>query len=336
MVSLSPSIMNSEQSLNSSRFDLLKPLILIADDDRLVRTRLRAWLEADGYKVIEASDGATCLSAYERFHPDLVLLDLVLPDQSGLDCCAQIYGMSGGNYTPIVIVTGCEDETSIEHAFALGVVDYVTKPIPWPVFRHRLRRLLEESRKNRRLETENQQLARLASLDGLTRIPNRRRFDEHLDAMWRQMVRQEDWISIVIGDVDFFKAFNDTYGHLAGDDCLQKIAETLRQCCYRPLDLVARYGGEEFSLILPQTNLTGALNLAARLSEAIAALNIPHSGSSVDSSVTMSFGVAAARPDANMWADLLLGATDEALYKAKFLGRHQAYGVEVKRSSQEP
>lgn len=326
--------MNSEQSLNSSRFDLLKSLILIADDDRLVRTRLRVWLEADGYKVIEASDGAACLAAYEQYHPDLVLLDLILPDRSGLDCCAQIYGMSGGNYTPIVIITGCEDAQSIERAFALGAVDYATKPIPWPIFRHRLRRFLEESRKNRRLETENQQLARLATLDGLTRIPNRRRFDEHLDAMWRQMVREEDWISIVIGDVDFFKAYNDTYGHLEGDRCLQKIAETLSQCCYRPLDLVARYGGEEFSLVLPQTNLTGALNLAARLSEAIAALNIPHSGSSVDSSVTMSFGVAAARPDANMWADLLLEATDEALYKAKSLGRHQAYGVEVKNLTQ--
>jgi diguanylate cyclase (GGDEF)-like protein len=327
--------MNSEQSLNSSRFDLLKSLILIVDDDRLVRTRLRVWLEADGYKVIEASDGATCLEAYEQYHPDLVLLDLVLPDQSGLDCCAKIYGMSGGNYTPVVVITGCEDEQSIEGAFALGVVDYVPKPIPWPIFRHRLRRFLEESRKNRRLETENQQLARLATLDGLTRIPNRRRFDEHLDAMWRQMIREEDWISIIIGDVDFFKAYNDTYGHLSGDYCLQKIAETLSKSCYRPLDLVARYGGEEFSFVLPKTNLAGSLNLAARLRDAIAALNIPHSGSSVDSAVTMSFGVAATQPDANMWADLLLEATDEALYKAKSLGRHQAYGVEVKDSTQD-
>ncbi|WP_404786820.1 diguanylate cyclase domain-containing protein [Altericista sp. CCNU0014] len=326
--------MNSESFLSSSRFDLLKSLILIVDDDRLVRMQLRVWLEADGYRVVEASDSASCLAAYEQYHPDLVLLDLVLPDRNGLDCCAQIYGMSGGSYTPIVVLTECEDEQSIERAFALGVADYVTKPIPWLIFRHRLRRFLEESQKNRRLETENQQLTRLATLDGLTRIPNRRRFDEHLDAMWRQMVREEDWIAIAIGDVDFFKAYNDTYGHLAGDRCLQQIAETLRQCCYRPLDLVARYGGEEFSIVLPQTNLAGALSLAERLRVAIDTLKIPHSGSEVDGIVTMSFGVAAARPDVNMWADLLLEATDAALYKAKSLGRHQAYGVKLQGTPQ--
>jgi diguanylate cyclase (GGDEF)-like protein len=196
-----------------------------------------------------------------------------------------------------------------------------------------LRRLLEESHKNRCLETENQQLIRLATLDSLTRIANRRRFDEHLDAMWRQMVREEDWIALIIGDVDFFKAYNDTYGHLEGDRCLQQIAEALSQCCYRPLDLVARYGGEEFSLVLPQTNLTGAFNLAQRLQSAIGALNIPHSGSEIDCVLTMSFGVAATRPNANMWADLLLASADEALYKAKSLGRHQAFGIEVKSSS---
>jgi diguanylate cyclase (GGDEF)-like protein len=321
--------MNAESFPRSSRPDLLKSLILIVDDDLSERTKLRLSLEADGYKVVEASDGASCLDAYERCHPDLVLLELVLPDRSGLDCCARIDSMSGGHYTPIIILTGAQDNPSIDRAFELGVADYVTKPIVWPIFRHQLRRFLHESHKNRRLETENQRLVRLATLDGLTQIPNRRRFDEHLDTMWRQMVRQEDWIAIAIGDVDFFKAYNDTYGHLAGDRCLQHIAEALSRCCYRPLDLVARYGGEEFSVILPQTNLVGALSLAKRLQSAIDGLKIPHSGSQIERIVTMSFGVAAAQPNANMWADSLLAATDEALYKAKSLGRHQAYGVEV-------
>jgi diguanylate cyclase (GGDEF)-like protein len=327
--------MNSELLLSSTRLDLLKSVILIVDGDELARLQLRTWLEADGYKVAEAVDGASCLEAYERYHPDLVLLELVLPDQSGLDCCTQVYGMSGGHYTPIVIVTGCADERSIACAFKLGVTDYVTKPILWPIFRYRLQRFLEDSQKYRQLETENQQLVRLATLDGLTRIPNRRRFDEHLDAMWRQMVREKDWIAVIIGDVDYFKAYNDSYGHLAGDHCLQKIAEALNQCCYRPLDLVARYGGEEFSVVLPQTDLAGAFNLAERLKSAVSALNIPHSGSEIDSILTMSFGVAAARPNANMWADLLLASADEALYKAKSLGRHQVFGIEVKNSSLE-
>jgi diguanylate cyclase (GGDEF)-like protein len=325
--------MNTELLLSSTRLDLLKSVILIVDGDELARLQLRTWLEADGYKVVEAVDGASCLEAYERHHPDLVLLELVLLDQSGLDCCAQMYGMSGGQYTPIVILAGWQDKCSIERAFELGVADYVIKPIPWPIFRYRLRRFLEDSQKYRQLETENQQLVRLATLDGLTRIPNRRRFDEHLDAMWRQMVREKDWIAVLIGDVDYFKAYNDSYGHLAGDHCLQKIAEALNQCCYRPLDLVARYGGEEFSMVLPQTDLTGAFNLAERLKSAISALNISHSGSEIDNVLTMSFGVAAAQPNANMWADLLLASADEALYKAKSLGRHQAFGIEVKSSS---
>lgn len=320
--------MNSEQFLSSS-FDALQPVVLIVDDDRIVRVQLRLWLEAEGYCVVEAADGASCLKAYEQHHPDLVLLDIILPDQDGLDCCRQLHGMSGGSYTPILMMTGCRDEQSIERAFALGAIDYVTKPILWPILRHRLRRLLTESQRHRHLETENQQLLRLATLDSLTQIPNRRRFDEHLDAMWRQMVREGGWLSIVMGDVDFFKAYNDTYGHLSGDSCLQQIAKVLSQCCYRPLDLVARYGGEEFSVILPQTDLKGALRLTTRMGAAVDALQIPHSGSQVDAAVTMSFGVAAARPDVNMWSDLLLAATDEALYKAKAAGRKQSYGIEI-------
>ncbi len=291
--------------------------------------QLRHWLEAEGYRVVEAADGAACLSAYEQEHPDLVLLDIILPDQDGLECCKQIQRMSGGSYTPILMMTGCEDEASINRAFAWGAMDYIVKPIAWSILRHRLRRLLQDSRRNRNLETENQQLMRLATLDSLTQIPNRRRFDEHLDAMWRQMVREGGLISMVIGDVDFFKAYNDTYGHPSGDQCLQTIAKALSRCCHRPLDLVARYGGEEFGIILPQTDLKGALNLTASMKVAIEALQLPHRESLVDDFVTMSFGAAAVRPSVNMWSGLLLEATDELLYKAKAAGRKQTCGIEI-------
>ncbi len=293
--------MNSERILSSSSsFNLLKSLILVVDDDRAVRMQLRHWLEAEGYRVVEAADGSACLSAYEQQHPDLVLLDVILPNQDGLECCKQIQRMSGGSYTPILMMTGCEDEASINRAFAWGAIDYIVKPIAWSILRHRLRRLLQDSRRNRNLETENQQLMRLATLDSLTQIPNRRRFDEHLDAMWRQMVREGGWISMVIGDVDFFKAYNDTYGHPTGDQCLQTIAKALSQCCHRPLDLVSRYGGEEFGIILPQADLKGALNLTARMKVAIETLQISHRESLVDDFVTMSFGAAAIRPSVNI------------------------------------
>jgi diguanylate cyclase (GGDEF)-like protein len=317
--------MNTEQ-ISSDGSNFLKSVILVVDDDRVVRIQLRLWLEAEGYRVVEAVDGATCLDVYTQQHPDLVLLDIILPDQDGLDCCQKIQNMSRA--TPILMMTGCDDEESITRAFALGAIDYVTKPIPWSILRHRLRRLLEESQRNRFLETENQQLMRLATLDSLTQIPNRRRFDEHFDAMWRQMVREDGWMALVMGDVDYFKPYNDTYGHPAGDQCLQQIADVLTQCCYRPLDLAARYGGEEFCIILPLTDLKGALKLSNRIADAIDALQIPHRGSLVGPIVTMSFGVAATRPQKDICSDLFLEATDEALYKAKKAGRHQSYGIE--------
>jgi diguanylate cyclase (GGDEF)-like protein len=312
---------------------MLRSLILIVDDERSVRTQLRIWLEHDGYRVVEAIDCATCLAAYSEYHPDLVLLDVVLPDQDGLQCCERLHDLSGGEYTPILMISGRTDDQTIERAFALGVQDYIIKPLRWSLLRHQLRRLLEQSERNRQLESENQQLTRLATLDSLTRIPNRRRFDEHLDAMWRQMIREDDWLAIVLGDVDFFKSYNDVYGHLAGDHCLQSIAQTLSQCCGRPLDLVTRYGGEEFGVILPKTDLEGALKVGIDMEQAVRSLNLAHKSSEIADQVTMSFGVAAVFPTTNSIPDSLLEATDRSLYAAKRQGRARVVGYEVEVSA---
>ncbi len=307
-----------------------EPLILIVDDDWIVRAQLRLWLEQEGYAVAEAENGADCFKAYNQYHPDLVLLDILLPDLNGFLCYEQLYSMSGGEHTPILMMSAYTDDKSIARAFELGAVDYIVKPIHWSVLRHRLLRWLEQSQRIRCLEAENRQLTRLAMLDGLTRIPNRRQFDDHLDAMWRQMVREEGWLSVVLGDVDFFKSYNDTYGHVAGDKCLRMIAQALKQFCRRPLDIVTRYGGEEFGIILPQTDLQGALFLTTLISAAIEQLQIPHLKSPAHKFVTMSFGVAAIQPNVNGLAEVLLETTDSALYQAKHQGRHKVVGVEVK------
>jgi diguanylate cyclase (GGDEF)-like protein len=308
---------------------MLRSLILIVDDDRSIRAQLRLWLENDGYRVVEAVDCDTCLTAYSDYHPDLVLLDIVLPDRDGLQCCEKLHDLSGGKYTPILMISGLTDDQTIESAFELGVQDYIIKPLRWSLLRHQLRRLLEQAERNRQLESENQQLTRLATLDSLTRIPNRRRFDEHLDAMWRQMIREDDWLAIVLGDVDFFKSYNDVYGHLAGDHCLQSIAQALSQCCRRPLDLIARYGGEEFGIVLPKTDLEGALKVGTDMEETVRSLHLPHQSSEIADQVTMSFGVAAMFPTANSIPDSLLEATDRSLYAAKRQGRACVVGYEV-------
>jgi diguanylate cyclase (GGDEF)-like protein len=144
------------------------------------------------------------------------------------------------------------------------------------------------------------------------------------------MVRDNDWLALVFADVDFFKTYNDTYGHLAGDRCLQTIAETLSHCCYRPMDLLARYGGEEFSIILPQTDMEGALSLVERIQAKIKALSLPHPESSLGNQVTLSFGVTAIQPRMSLLPDVLLETADEALYQAKSAGRNGAVGLDVK------
>lgn len=163
----------------------------------------------------------------------------------------------------------------------------------------------------------------LAASDGLTQISNRRGFDAHLDHQWALMLRSQEPISIILCDVDYFKLFNDYYGHLAGDDCLKSIAQALHASLARPGDLAARYGGEEFAAILPETSLNGALKVAERIQEAIAQMQIPHERSLIHPYITLSMGVACTVPSYEGSPSSLLEKTDQLLYLAKAKGRNQ-------------
>jgi diguanylate cyclase (GGDEF)-like protein len=162
----------------------------------------------------------------------------------------------------------------------------------------------------------------LASSDGLTQIANRRRFDEYLAEQWQKMARSQAPISIILCDIDFFKQYNDTYGHPAGDECIKQVVRALNSTIHRTTDLLARYGGEEFAAILPQTNLSQALKVAQRMQEAIAQLKIPHSASAAGSYITISIGVASTVPFEPNLASLLLDEVDRRLYDAKRQGRN--------------
>lgn len=169
----------------------------------------------------------------------------------------------------------------------------------------------------------NLELKKLANLDGLTQVANRRRFDDYLLQEWRRSMREEQWLSLVLCDVDYFKLYNDYYGHLAGDDCLQRVAQTMNDQVQRPADLVARYGGEEFVLLLPNTPSEGAQQVAFNLQSRIQSLRLPHAQSKVKPYVTMSLGVASVIPRANSSPEVLIIAADQALYQAKHQGRDQ-------------
>jgi len=174
------------------------------------------------------------------------------------------------------------------------------------------------------LREANERLARLSQQDGLTGLANRRRFDLDLLRELGRARREHRPVSLVFADVDYFKAFNDTYGHPAGDECLRKVAAALRSVCRRPMDVAARYGGEEFALILPDVSEEAARHVAAEAMRAVAALEIEHRGSEVARVVTLSFGVAGCVPDADIVADILLSRADQALYAAKRGGRNLA------------
>lgn len=176
-------------------------------------------------------------------------------------------------------------------------------------------------RTERELKRVNEELKRLSIMDGLTQIANRRRFDECLHYEWKRLMREKNTLSLILSDIDFFKLFNDTYGHQAGDDCLQAVARVFRESVHRATDLVARYGGEEFVVILANTEPEGAVHIAEKIRKAVKSLNIPHSGSKTDKIVTISLGVSSVKPNSEQTPHDLIKKADEALYEAKDLGR---------------
>ncbi|MFP4009350.1 MAG: diguanylate cyclase domain-containing protein [Spirulinaceae cyanobacterium] len=179
------------------------------------------------------------------------------------------------------------------------------------------------------LEKANLELHRLATLDGLTQVANRRQFDRYLDQEWRRLSREQNMISLVFCDIDYFKAYNDTYGHLAGDRCLRLIAQTLKGAVRRPADLVARYGGEEFAVILPNTDSQGAWQVAETIHTEVEGLHIAHAASEVSDRVTASLGVASMIPQICLSPNLLVNAADRAVYEAKRRGRNCVYRMDV-------
>lgn len=175
------------------------------------------------------------------------------------------------------------------------------------------------------LEIANQELQRLATIDDLTQIANRRLFDEYLRQEWRRLVRERVPLSLILCDVDHFKLYNDYYGHQAGDECLKKVAQAMKEAIKRPADLVARYGGEEFAIILSDTNNLGAARVAQEILRVIAKLNVPHALSNVSEYVTLSLGVSSTIPTQDISPKILIDFADKALYKAKKAGRNRYF-----------
>jgi len=228
------------------------------------------------------------------------------------------------------MVTASDEEETLAEAFEAGAVDYIKKPLNKIELRARVRSVLKlkqetDQRKAREQELfeANQKLERLSFQDGLTQIPNRRYFDEFLKKEWFRAMRQKRQVALSMIDIDFFKLYNDSYGHQSGDECLKKVANVLSDTLRRSADLVARYGGEEFVALLPDIDEASALKVSESMRSRVAGLGIVHKASECSDVVTISGGLAVMIPQKNTPPELLIEAADRALYRAKHKGRNR-------------
>ncbi|MDR5827158.1 diguanylate cyclase [Caballeronia sp. LP006] len=291
-----------------------RPKLVIADDQP-VNIRVLYELFRDTCDIFMATSGAQAIQVAQNELPDLILLDVVMDDLDGHEVCRRLKSDPLTRDTPIIFITSQDHEDDEVKALELGAVDFITKPINPVITRARVRTHLT-------LKLQGDRLRASALLDGLTGVANRRKFDEDLLADWRHCARENSPLSLILLDVDYFKRFNDHYGHQAGDACLKTIAKTLGKSLRRPYDKLARYGGEEFACLLPNTNVDGAKLVAQNMLDAVRALAIAHRLSDVDEHVTLSAGVAAVLPSRELLTSaVLIKAADDALYEAKRAGR---------------
>lgn len=302
--------------------------ILIVDDSATMRHAIGSMVRRMQREPIMASSGEEALALCAREQPGIVLLDVNMPGMDGYETARRIRAANPEDWVPIIFLSASEEDQDLARAIESGGDDYLVKPVSQVVLsakiralqrlesmRHKLTELTAElSAANRRLEVTSQS-------DGLTGIANRRHFDGVLGQQIAVARRQHLPLSLALCDVDFFKAFNDHYGHLGGDECLRKVAEALRTACRRETDLVARYGGEEFALVLPATGIEGARIVTERARRNLAELAIGHAHSDVSGHVTISIGMSEFSPARDARPEDLIGRTDDALYRAKHTGR---------------
>jgi two-component system, chemotaxis family, response regulator WspR len=310
--------------------------VLLVDDQRIIAEAVRRMLATGpDIELHVVARGADAPAAALALRPTVILQDLVMPDADGYALLRAYRAEEALREVPVIVLSTREEANWKALAFAAGANDYLVKLPDRLELVARIRhhsagyvRLLQRDRAYRALRASREELARanealrmLASLDGLTGIANRRRFDEAARAEWRRGRRRATPLALLLCDVDSFKPYNDHFGHPTGDLCLKKVAGVLTGQLKRPADLAARYGGEEFAILLPDTDLEGALRLAEDCRTALERLLLPHPGAGCGI-VTMSIGVACAVPDADRTLEGLVAAADAALYGAKRNGRN--------------
>ena len=289
---------------------------ILVVDDTPANLSLMSSLLKDTYKVKVANSGERALEiAQSDTPPDLILLDIMMPGMDGYEVCRRLKAREATKDIPIIFITAMADVENESMGFALGAVDYISKPFNKAVVKARIRVHMQLKRQSRLLEN-------LVFLDALTEIPNRRALDQTFAQEWARSLRSGSPLSYILIDIDLFKQFNDHYGHGSGDECLARVAKALHGCVQRPGDCLGRYGGEEFAAILANTDMDQALQVAQNFHACVATLQIPHAHSSVAELVTISIGVATTHPVADQDLQMLSETADRMLYSAKNTGKN--------------
>ena len=314
-----------------------KITVLLVDDQAKIAEALRTSLSSEkDLHFHYCQDPSKAIKLAAEIQPTVILQDLVMPDIDGLMMVRYFRVNKATSQIPIIVLSTKEEATIKSEAFKLGANDYLVKLPDKVELIARIRyhsqayitqlerdeafRALEESKT--KLAEANRTLQKLSALDGLTGIANRRSFDETLNKEWHRAMRNSKPLGLIMLDIDFFKLYNDHYGHQGGDDCLKNVANGLESAIHRDSDFLARYGGEEFSVVLPDTELDGAVKVAETMREGIHSMEIPHAKSKVSDFVSISVGVSSLVPLQSTEPEILIAAADQALYKAKEDGRN--------------
>lgn len=290
------------------------------------RSKLEPMITEWGYETADAGGKQALAALRSETRPVIVLLG---GGKAGVDLCAKLKKEKAPGQRYIILITDKTGKDDITNGLEAGADDYIAKPVQPVELRSRLaigRRILEYQEildnLSRELQTKTSELSRFAAADGLTGIAGRSHFDARLAAEWRRAQRDSSHLSLILLDIDFFKDYNETYGHAAGDECLKKIARTLSASVTRAGDHAARFGGEEFAVLLPNTDKLGALVVAEAIRVAVATLAIENRVSAIHRYVTVSVGTATLFPAEGQSPEALVAAADEALYHAKQSGRN--------------
>jgi diguanylate cyclase (GGDEF)-like protein len=303
-----------------------RPTLLAIDDTIANLLTLGSILE-DEFELHFATSGAMGLAMALANPPDLILLDVMMPEMDGFETCRRLLAEPATRNIPIIFVTAQNSADDETRGLETGVVDFISKPVNPAVLHARVRTHLT-------LKRMADQLRSMALVDGLTGIANRRCVDETLQNEWRACQRCGVPLALAMIDIDHFKRLNDTYGHQEGDVCLIAVAAALKACLGRPRDLMARYGGEEFLCVLPGTDLAGAQAKAEELRQAVESLGLPNEHATAAPVVTVSIGLAVAVPSELMTANQLVDSADHQLYEAKRTGRNRACWIDHRTLAQ--